>query len=460
MTRKRIVLIIPRGEAVRNFLYSDTLRCLSEEADVTLLSVITDEKFTRHFAEHAAQILPLDYVPEKPIVNRVRHFVGDLHFQWLGSEVARNHWETEDFRANTPAKKVRRLARRALVAPLAQRPLLQPLTRVEQSLTYRLRPTQHFDQLFAELQPDLVFNGSHIHGAAGTLPVRVAHKMGISTAGFIFSWDNLTSRSRIFEPYDDYLVWHPDMKALLLDIYGGLSAENVHVTGTPQMDFHFDKSFRMSRGELAAHVGFDPSRPYVLYTTGIDRHFPDEHIHVRFVAEQLRDTGIQLVVRTYIKGISPEMHALAAENLPDVYFPPMLWEKQWRTPLYRDLRLYTSLLRECIMGINPASTVSLELMMHDKPVMNIGFDPPGSNLPHHLRWSRHIDFDHYKPVAEGGGVRVAWSQDDMAKIMRTYLAVPDLDSAERCEFITKFFGTYPDGNSAKRVAQTLLNLAR
>lgn len=51
MSKKpHIVLIIPRGEAVRNFLYSDTLRILSENASVTLLSVIHDDAFVARWA--------------------------------------------------------------------------------------------------------------------------------------------------------------------------------------------------------------------------------------------------------------------------------------------------------------------------------------------------------------------------------------------------------------------------
>ena len=36
MNRPLVVMVIPRGEAVRNFLYSDTLRLLSEQARVEI----------------------------------------------------------------------------------------------------------------------------------------------------------------------------------------------------------------------------------------------------------------------------------------------------------------------------------------------------------------------------------------------------------------------------------------
>src|SRR5205085_5192990 len=142
---------------------------------------------------------------------------------------------------------------------------LELLTDVERGIEWRLRPNDRFTRLFAELRPDLVFNCSHIHGPAGDLPLSAAHRMGIPTAGFIFSWDNLTSRSRIFVPYDYFLVWHEPMRRQLLGLYLRLDPTRVHVTGTPQFDYHFQPQYRLSREELAARVGFDPARPFVLY---------------------------------------------------------------------------------------------------------------------------------------------------------------------------------------------------
>ena len=101
---------------------------------------------------------------------------------------------------------------------------------------------------------------------ARRLPNLVAKRMGIKTAAFVFSWDNLTSRSRIFVPYDFYLMWNEQMKAQLLAQYPFLQAEQVLVTGTPQFDFHFKPELRLSRDELCQRIGLEPRRPlHTLY---------------------------------------------------------------------------------------------------------------------------------------------------------------------------------------------------
>jgi hypothetical protein len=461
--KPHIVMVIPRGEAVRNFLYSDTLRVLSENARVTLLSVIHDYDFRNRFGALTEAIIPLKDYPENRLVGYLEDVLLHAHYRWLWSEKAKNKWEILDHRASTFGAKLRLFLWKAFVFALANRPSLRALTALHRFASWTLRPTDDFDKLFMELKPDLVFNCSHIHSPAADLPMMVAHRMDIPTATFIFSWDNLTTRSRILVPYDYYLVWHQGMRDQLLSIYPSIEPERVFVTGTPQFDFHFQPQFWLSKEDLCARLGADPNRPIVFYTTGMASDFPEEHRHVEFVIETLQELNLspnpQLIVRTYVKGTSPEMNALAQRNLSGVIFPPVLWDEKWFTPQYEDLFIYTSLLRHASLGINAASTVSLELMMHDKPVINIGFDPPGSQLPHCYRWIRHIDFDHYQPVAVSGATMIARSETDLRNMVIRGLTEPQADSEKRRRFISGMFGSNLDGNSGKRVAEQLIKLA-
>jgi hypothetical protein len=378
--------------------------------------------------------------------------------------VPQNNWELRDLRAKEQGKSLHRQILKLLTRLFANSPSLHALTSLEQCLNWKLRSTTEFEKLLEAIKPDLVFNGSHIHGFAGELPLRVAKRMGIPTVGFIFSWDNLTSRSRIFVPYDFYLVWHEHMQRQLLCVYPKVKPSHVFITGTPQFDFHFNSDFWLSRDALCKRIGIAPDRPFVLYTTGIMNHFYEEHRHVEMVIRLLREIDVepkpQLVVRTYVKGTSSEMLALEKKCFPDVVFRPGLWEEKWQTPLYEDLALYTSLLRHTSLGINAASTVSLELLMLDKPVINLDFDPPGTNLPRCIGYSRHIQFDHYKSVADSGAVMVARSEQDMEQMLYRGLTEPEADTERRRDFIQKMFDHQLDGRAGQRVAEALINLAQ
>ena len=465
--KPHIVMILPRGEAVRNFLYSDTLTVLSEKARVSLISIVDDKRFLSRFEGLTERIIPLKQYKENYLLSHFRNLLHDAHFRWLWSAAARNRWEARDYLVSRkgPLDRLRWGVSKALAFLCANRRVLEILTTIENYLSYLLRPTRYFDGIFEELRPDMVFNCSQFdeQGHAGDIAIGVARNRGIPTAVFIFSWDNLTSRSRIFPPYDYYFVWNESMRKELVSIYPFIPPENIFITGTPQFDFHFKPEFRLEKAELCRRIGIDPQRPFIFYTAGIDRHFPEEERTVEVVARLLQEIEIspkpQLVVRTYVKGTSPAMKALAKRGLPDVLFPSVAWEKRWFTPMYEDLAIYSSLLRYCRMGINAASTVSLELMMHDKPVMNLELDPPGSNLPHHLRWVRHINFDHFKPVAASGAVMVAGSEKDLRDMLIKGITQPGSDSKKRQNFIKEMFGGNLDGNSGRRIAEALIKLS-
>jgi hypothetical protein len=457
------VLVIPRGEAVRNFLYSDTLKVLGAHARVTVLSVVDTENLRSLVAPYVQGFIPLQEYKVHWLPGYLRGLIESAHERWLWSQVAQNNWELRDRRARQQGKQLQRWVVKASSWLLANNPCLHALSSLERHLQWKLRATRDFDELFNRLKPDLVFNGSHIHGPAGELPLRIAKKLGIKTAGFIFSWDNLTSRSRIMVPYDYWFVWHEGMKRQLLGIYPKINPVDVFVTGTPQFDFHVKPEYVQSRDELCRRIGIDPARPFILYTTGMPKHFPEEFRHVNWVIQLVQNSTVkpkpQLVVRNYIKDISPELVARAKEKIQDVVFPPMLWDPEWATPLPEDLTLYCSLVHHAALNINAASTVTLEFYLKDKPVINLDFDPPGSDLAPCDGYKRHIRFDHFWPVAQSGGSMLAQSKEDMARMIDEGLRNPIVGSEGRRRFMKEIFGGTLDGKCGQRVAETLLLLA-
>lgn len=458
------MLVIARGEAVRNFLYSDTLKVLNENARVTLLSAITDEQTIDRFAPLVDRLVPLEAYPESARWTDFSYVLHMAHYRWLDSQAAKYQWQADYQRAKTRLKRFRLIMLKGMALAVANRTALEALTPLERELAWRLRPTRDFERLFTELQPDLVFNCSHIHGPLADLPMRVAYRLGFPTAAFIFSWDNLYSRSRIFVPYHDYLVWTESIRQHFFEIYPQTPADHVYVTGTPQFDFHFKPEYHLEREDLCTRLGIDPSRPYILYTTGYSKDFNDEHKILEEVIHFVQETELQpkpqLVVRTYLKGNSPEMVALSHQDLPDVIFPAVQWERRWLTPLYEDIFTYTNLLRHTALGINAASTVSLELMMHGKPVINLGFEPPGSRLAHWTRFSRHVEYEHYLPVIQSGAVMVARSIEDLRAMITRGLTQPQANHPAQEQFLKGMFDDTLDGQSGKRIAKLLLLLSK
>lgn len=142
-----------------------------------MLTIVFDDELLKLVEPYVDEIIPLQEHLPHPLSAYLRMLVENAHDRWLWSKVAQNNWELRDLRAKRNGKQIQRWFVKAASRVLANYPCLRVLTSLEQHLSWKLRRTHEYDKLFARLQPDLVFNGSHIHGLAGELPLRVAQRL-------------------------------------------------------------------------------------------------------------------------------------------------------------------------------------------------------------------------------------------------------------------------------------------
>ena len=459
--KPNVVAILPRGEAIRNFVYTGALEEVTHHAKLTVLSVAPTEELGEQLRQRYGNVIRLNDIRDKWLVGIQRDLLDSAHGRWLWSEAARERWRLRDREAVTPGQKVKRAAKKAISYPFASRAGLAMLTGA-MNLSSRLLPsTDEYVKLFREIKPSLVFNGSHVHSRIAVPVIEAARWLGIPTATFIFSWDNLTSQGRIMPLYDYYFVWNQQIRKQLLSIYRSISPDHVFVTGTPQFDLHFRPAIHWTREEFCHRVGADPARPLILYSTGMPNHMPGEPKIIEGIADHLRDMkehgAPQLLVRIYPKDQTGRFDDLK-QRRPDILFPEIPWEPAWQTPKEEDGPLLVNMLRHAAVGINVASTVSLELCMFDKPVINVAYNPAGVAVDE-VNYARYYDFDHYRPVVESGAVVLARSEAEMGVLLREALVNSAGSSAKRGRLVKSMFGKLLDGQAGLRVARQLVSIA-
>jgi hypothetical protein len=96
--------------------------------------------------------------------------------------------------------------------------------------------------------------------------------------------------------------------------------------------------------------------------------------------------------------------------------------------------------------------------MFDKPVINVSYNPPGTQSVR-VPYARYYQYDHYRPVVESGAVQLAATADEMRVRIREALVSPSLHARERRALVERMFGDTLDGRSHERVASVLLDLA-
>lgn len=459
--RTGVVAILPRGETFRNFIYTGALDHLEETTDLTVLSVVPSPEFEQLLKQRFKRALPLESAQDRWAVRFLREVLDMAHGKWLWSGAARERWRLRDEEATDIKKWLKREGKKLACYPFASPWGLQRLSSIERECSRRLSVTDHYLDLYRALKPRLVFNASHVHSVIATQAVEAAQWLGIPTATFIFSWDNLTSQGRIMLPYNYYLVWNEQLQDQLLEIYPQIDPAQVFVVGAPQFDGHFDPANHWTREEFCRRVGADPARPIVFYSTGMANQMPGEPVIVQNLHRMLADLPLrqrpQLLVRVYPKDRTNRFEPLK-QSLPDALFPEVPWEKNWFTPKIEDSYLLTNSLRHAAVGVNIASTISLELCMFDKPVINVAYNPPGVEIGA-VNIPAYYDFDHYRPIVESGAVRLANSEDEMRRLLTEALTNPASERRERRALLEQMFGDRLDGQSWRRVAVCLSELA-
>lgn len=435
----KILIILPRGETIRNFIYTDIVKELRTHYHVTLHAVKPNEPIWELLEEHSDELIELQ--PEKfSYIYKLFFEIFDLaHNRYMWSEAAKVRWEMRDVEANTIRKKAIRFFKKTVARVLANQRALVFLEQIDALLANREQQIiTHRNCLKAE-KFKLVFNTSHSHARIALPLIYAANQEKIKTATFLYSWDNLTSQGRVVPRYDYYFAWNSKIKADFHSIYPHIEEQQVLVTGTPQFINHFNDDKCLAKNDLYLKIGLKPEDNYFLYSSGMSHHMPYEPYVVERIADIIKaiDPNLKLVVRTYAKDKGDVFDALKHKR-KDIIIPNVEWEKNFQTPLESDQAFFIALMKNCIAGINVASTISLELCMLNKPAINVGYNPPGKDI-YPYNYTRFYSFDHYKPIVDSGAVQVAKDEEEMRLFLEEAIQNTDNFSAERSALVDAFF---------------------
>jgi hypothetical protein len=328
--------------------------------------------------------------------------------------------------------------------------------------------TAHYRSLLRDSKPNLLF-ATHQRTPQVTPLVAAAKSLGIPTATFIFSWDNLTSKGRIPISYDHYLVWSDHMRAELLRFYPDTRPESVHVVGTPQFEPYAYPEFGWPEEKFSKELGLRAGCRRICFTCGDQSTSPNDPMYIQALAEANRagafEEPVEIIVRSSPAEDGQRFRPIM-EEYPELKWGPPRWvqtrpahPEPWsqRIPRRDDVDLLKSTIRYCDVNVNVASTMTLDFAHAGKPVVNVAFGGNGSGS----QWfndSIYYSFDHYRPVVELGAVRVARSKHELVANINSYLENPDLDAPGRKRLLEMQVGLPLEGTS-ERILQSLMRIA-
>ena len=322
----------------------------------------------------------------------------------------------------------------------------------------------YIDLLKKDAPTGLFFTHQRPPYLAPFLYASIQNKIPATT--FIFSWDNLASKGRMLGTFDNFFVWSEWMKQELLYFYPNVKPQNVKVVGTPQFEPYVLQKYKSTKDAFVAKFGIDINKKIICYSCADASIGGNDALVIAAIAKAIRTNKInvdtQLIVRT-----SPAEDDSRFKEIRTQY-PEIIWNvPQWiltrenhieswsqRIPSQEDIIDLRSLLENVDLNINMCSTMSLDFMLFDKPVINTVF----GNLENGLyNDQRFLNYDHFKKVVESGAVTIAKDETELIEQINNALQNPTAQSEQRKAMIKLQISKPLEGTSI-RIATELANL--
>jgi hypothetical protein len=289
-----------------------------------------------------------------------------------------------------------------------------------------------------------------------------AKQLKIKTVSFIFSWDNLASKGRMAANFDCYLVWSDLMKEELLHFYKKVQNQNVGVVGTPQFEPYALERYKTVKNDFYSRFNLDSFLKTICFSCGDISTSKNDELYITTIAQAIQENKIQnvnLLVRT-----SPAEDPIRFESFT-AKFPFVKWnypkwhlartghQEEWsqRIPLKEDVTDLRSILEHSDLNVNMLSTMSLDFMQFDKPVINPVFGNAANGLYDDQRF---LQYPHIKNVVNSNATRIVKNEQELIEAINLYLENSEIDEENRKQLIQTQIRKPLEGTS-ERIATIL-----
>ena len=207
----------------------------------------------------------------------------------------------------------------------------------------------------------------------------------------------------------------------------GLEPKRVVATGIAHFDLLFQRDKEQDKRVLLEHA-IDPAKDIIVFATDAYPFRETEEMLIGVINAALKIKDVQLVVKVH-----PREEAEPYQKMTERYHDA-------RIKVFKDIDLY-ALLNNCKLLITKGSTVALEAMMIDRPVIIINLSGPPITIPY---------------IEEGAAIGVKREQDIEPAILK---ALYDTETRkklkiDRDKFVRNWAGE-PDGKSAVRIVNLM-----
>jgi hypothetical protein len=305
------------------------------------------------------------------------------------------------------------------------------LKKIREAIAKNERKTKlYFDSLetLEKERPDIVFcTNQRIMLAVA--PILAAQDLGIPTATFIFSWDNLPKGTKILET-DFYFVWSEHMKNELRYYYPHIAENQVFITGTPQFETHFSENVLLSKEAFFKEYNLSPEKKYICFSGDDITTSPNDPAYLEDLAKSIvalnqKGHSLGIIFRRCPVDFSNRYDAVLKKYADLIVSINPKWEMKtdsWHTilPTQEDLVLQMNTIFHSELVVNLGSSMVFDFVAFNKPCAFINYDVPNLAFPD---WSvgKIYNFIHFRSMPSKDSVFWINDPNDMEQIVGSML---------------------------------------
>jgi len=461
LKQKRILFLVPDGVGIKNYLYSDIISHLKDDAEITIWSPLPSEAFddvkTIHNVNYSYKHIHLS--PENTWTRLYREATTYARLIY-NSKLQNNSTILTNWRRPKYSFKVKALYR---FAEILGRYLSKSYNRIlnfEKKSIAKISQNSisNYVKELEALNPTSIFI-TH-QRVAGLMPICLAaKKLNIDTTTAIFSWDNLP-KARLAVNVDNYLVWSQWMKDEMAAYYPEIKETNVKLVGTPQFEFYLDDNRQAPRQDFADKYGLDPNKKWICFSGDDITTSPYDQMFLHDVAESLysQKDKIQIIFRRCPVDFSTRYDETLNTFKDFIVAIDPIWNIESETgwvgyfPKYADINMQINLAYHCSMVINLGSTMALDFATYNKPCLYVNYNPSQD-----ADWSTKIiyNFQHFRSMKDLDAVAWINSKEDITKVVLSVLKSPESIASDRKKWMHNIV-LHPIDQNSINIAKALL----
>lgn len=401
-----IAIFIEYGfHEVKKYIHSGFYKILSEEFEIVWF--IVDKKndiLNEYFESTGFPVVYIDFnvIEKRPLRRELLNHT--IQKAWMRNQGIRLHHYYRQQRGLKPKDKILGLTFFKMI--------------IEKNIFKSLHSYYHseeLEQLFGKYQVSNVFTTSY-RSAYSKEFVYTAQNIGAKSWFLVNSWKDLYLGSLLPDRLTGLFVWSESMKREYLKHMPYLNSNTINVSGNPTFDYMLFSELTHTRKYYAEKYNIDLNSDWLYYTMLPPGNMNDEIEIVRLIANTLRKKysrkkKVILLRRNPNHNIDDFVDLDFPDNvvLTDHYCTydkesDMILQSPEGEVEWFDLVNYIS------ANISIPSTVTLEFLLREKPVFNIGFS---QNNDYDTRLDQYIYSEFYEPLFARNDVVLCHSSNEL-----------------------------------------------